>query len=174
MSANAAICRDSDVPESSPQCLIRSPRVDRLTCSSAAAFDLFPWLASSAHRIRLASTSLNRSSSEIVPVAGTASTGTSGSDVFWRPRNRMLAATHPTRTVPHVFVWAMRSQVFSSSRTLPGHAYAVNACTTAGEMAGIGSPRARKNRPTKASSRTGMSSRRSRSGGSVSGNTFRR
>ena len=34
--------------------------------------------------------------------------------------NRMLAATHPTRTVPHVQVWAIRSHAFSSSRTLPG------------------------------------------------------
>jgi hypothetical protein len=35
-------------------------------------------------------------------------------------RSRMLADMQPIRTVPHVHVCAMRSQAFSSSRTLPG------------------------------------------------------
>jgi hypothetical protein len=49
---------------------MRSPSVERLTWSSAAACDLLPWLVSSAHRIKLASTSRRRSSSEMLVPAG--------------------------------------------------------------------------------------------------------
>ena len=35
-------------------------------------------------------------------------------------RSRRLAGTQPMRTVPQVQICAMRSQAFSSSRTLPG------------------------------------------------------
>jgi subtilisin family serine protease len=49
---------------SRPQRSMRSPSVERLICSSSAAFDLLPPLALSAHPIRLVSTSRNRSSSD--------------------------------------------------------------------------------------------------------------
>src|SRR5436190_18054224 len=48
-----------------PQRTIRSPSVERLICSSAAARDLLPCVARSAQRIRLDSNSRTRSSSEI-------------------------------------------------------------------------------------------------------------
>src|SRR6185437_14369203 len=55
----------SEMRRSRPPRLIRSPSVERFTPSSAAAVDLFPRLAASARSMRLASSSRNRSSSEV-------------------------------------------------------------------------------------------------------------
>jgi hypothetical protein len=49
----------------SPHRTMRSPKVDRLICNSAAARDLLPWVARSAQRIRLVSNSRSLSSSEM-------------------------------------------------------------------------------------------------------------
>jgi len=68
----------------------------------------------------------------------------------------------------------MRSQAFSSSRTLPGQGYRWNDSRTVIEICGVEPPRSLKNRRMKWSVRSGMSSRRSRSGGSQIGTTFRR
>src|ERR1043166_8056817 len=138
-----------------PHRAIRSPSVDRLICSSAAARDLLPCVARSAQRMRLASNSRTRSSSEIGagirPGGGGTNVGTGagcaanvscsgvvgncngGSGVFmslisvltmragcFAAPKRIAADTQPMRTAPQPHVCAMRSQAFSSSRTLPG------------------------------------------------------
>ena len=87
--------------------------------SSSAAFDLLPLLTFSAQLIRLDSTSFSRSSSEMADGWSCVSTiGSWSSAYLW---NSTLTGTQPTRTVSQVQVCAMRSQAFSSSRTLPGH-----------------------------------------------------
>ena len=155
---------------------MRSPSVDRLICSSSAARDLLPPLTFNAHadqvRLDLAQPIVERDRRRRIagrPAARPASAGCPPA------RNRMLADMQPTRTVPHVQVCAIRSQAFSSSRTLPGQLYRMNACLTASETAGTSSLAAPEVRARgSASISTGMSSRRSRSGGSVSGSTFSR
>ena len=122
--------------------------------------------------IRLDSTSRRRSSSDTAEgLAWFSKTGWWSSAYLW---NSTLTGTHPSRTVSHVQVWAMRSQAFSSSRTLPGQGYRMNAWSTAGEIARGSSPRWRKYRFTKWSTRIGMSSRRSRRGGRFTGMTLSR
>src|SRR3954469_8712593 len=108
-----------------PQRLIRSPSVERLICNSSAARDLLPLLIFNAQPMRFASRSRMRSSSDNgAPSTGSAIAGATPVRVGGGApaRSRMLADMQPMRTVPHVHVCAIRSQAFSSSRTLPGQA----------------------------------------------------
>ena len=68
----------------------------------------------------------------------------------------------------------MLSIVFFSSRTLPGHEYAIKTLRTAGVIAVIGLPCEAVNSLRKCSIKSGMSSRRSRSGGSLTLTTLSR
>ena len=67
-----------------------------------------------------------------------------------------------------------RSMAFSSSRMLPGQAYACRQAIAAPDTPVIGFPICAANRAAKCSASSGMSSGRSRSGGSRTGITLMR
>ena len=67
-----------------------------------------------------------------------------------------------------------RSTSFCNSRTFPGHEYSTNAPSASSPISGGGSPAFRATCAAKCRTSAGTSSRRSRSDGSVTGNTLSR
>ena len=90
------------------------------------------------------------------------------------PARRARRGRSSSRTSPPSASSTSRSTTLASSRTLPGQACSISASQHGGgKRACVQAVAARRAR-AKCSASSGMSSRRSRSGGSASGTTFRR
>src|SRR6185436_4893868 len=152
---------------SNPRRFIFSTRVVRLMRSTSAALLRLPRVRSSARRIRSFSID-DRYSLRSIPSSGRSTYGAAvagGASCISGSRSPTSISGRDPRIV------TARSTAFSSWRTLPGQLNAIMARMAPCEIVGGASGA---NLLTKCLMRSGMSSRRSRSGGSVTWKTFNR
>src|SRR5438270_7782269 len=142
-----------------PYCLSRTISEPRFSPSLRAASDWFPAAASITREMILRSSA--SSCSERVPVDSGSMPGSAEATKFGALANASTSISAALRRA------TIRATAFSSCLTLPGHCARQSSSTSAGESRTCSSPKRLAYRRANSAASSGMSSRCSRSGGTI-------